>query len=133
MLSTSWHQATAVELPKPAKTDHVSDLDVRLGGKLVVGSAALTFTVTRAGKAVTDLQPYLGAYGHLVALRVGDLAFLHVHPENASGGAQTPAGPDIVFRAPVPTPGTYRLFLDFKVHDVVHTAQFTAVAPRAMA
>ena len=26
------------------------------------------------------LQPYLGAGGHLVALREGDLAFLHVHP-----------------------------------------------------
>ena len=41
----------------------------------------LTLTVTKDGQPVTDLQPYLGAYGHLVALRAGDLAYLHVHPE----------------------------------------------------
>ena len=30
-----------------------------------------------------EIQPYLGARGHLVALRQGDLAYLHVHPEDA--------------------------------------------------
>ena len=38
---------------------------------------------------MTDLQPYLGAYGHLVALRDGDLAYLHVHPgEHGDGRAR---------------------------------------------
>ena len=32
------------------------------------------------GEPVTDLEPYLGALGHLVAIRDGDLAYLHVHP-----------------------------------------------------
>ena len=27
------------------------------------------------------MEPYLGAKGHLVALREGDLAYLHIHPE----------------------------------------------------
>ena len=39
----------------------------------------LSFTVTRGGKPIRT-QPYLGAGGHLVALREGDLAYLHVHP-----------------------------------------------------
>lgn len=123
----------AVALPEPSKTAGADGFEVRLAGKLTVGSSKLTFTVTRDGKPVEDLQPYLGAYGHLVALRIGDLAYLHVHPEEPSGGADAPGGPQIVFHAPVPTAGVYRLFLDFKVGDVVHTAEFTAPASRGMA
>ena len=54
---------------------------VRLGaGAVRAGEEAeLRFTVTRDGEPVAT-EPYLGAGGHLVALREGDLAFLHVHP-----------------------------------------------------
>ena len=97
---------------------------VSLEGDLVPGNASkLTLTVTRAGAPVTDLEPYLGAFGHLVALRDGDLAYLHVHPEESDK-----AGPRIVFSAEVPSDGTYGLFLDFKHAGSVHTAQFTATA-----
>ncbi|NKX51639.1 hypothetical protein HER39_13910, partial [Arthrobacter deserti] len=48
---------------------------------------ALTVIVTRGGQPVKTLEPYLGAYGHLVALRAGDLAYLHVHPEGAAPAA----------------------------------------------
>ena len=37
--------------------------------------AMLTVSVSRDGEPVTTLQPYLGSYGHLVALREGDLDF----------------------------------------------------------
>ena len=76
---------------------------------------------------VTDLEPYLGALGHLVAIRTGDLAYLHVHP---SDEADEPGGPDIEFTVEVPTAGTYRLFLDFSHGDEVHTAAFTVNAER---
>ena len=56
-------------------------------------------------RPVTDLQPYLGAYGHLVALRDGDLAYLHVHPDGAPATAAPPAGPEITFHAEVPSAG----------------------------
>ncbi len=77
----------------------------------------------RDGRPVTDLQPYLGAYGHLVALREGDLAYLHVHPDGAPGDGSTQPGPDVVFEAAVPSGGDYRLFLDFRHDGVVHTAE----------
>jgi hypothetical protein len=80
----------------------------------------LTATVTRDGEPVRDLQPYLGAYGHLVALRDGDVGYLHVHPEEGTG-----PGPDIAFGTTFPSAGRYRLFLDFRHGDVVHTATFT--------
>ena len=85
----------------------------------------MALTVSRDGVPVTDLQPYLAAYGHLVALREGDLAYLHVHPDGAPGDGVTPAGPQIEFVAEVPTAGNYRLFLDFQHGDVVRTAEFT--------
>jgi hypothetical protein len=91
----------------------------------------VTLTVSRDGVPVTDLQPYLGAYGHLVALRDGDLAYLHVHPDGTPGDGRTAAGPQITFYAEVPSNGAYRLFLDFQHRGVVRTAEFTAVAGAA--
>lgn len=85
----------------------------------------VTLSVSRDGKPVTDLQPYLGAYGHLVALRASDLAYLHVHPMGGPGEGTTAAGPDIGFHTTVPSNGDYRLFLDFKHDGVVRTAEFT--------
>ena len=61
-------------------------------------------------------QPYLGAGGHLVALRDGDLAFLHVHP---SGNSTEFDG------RPSPRPAPYRLFLQFQVDGAVQTVAFT--------
>ncbi len=115
---------TPVELPSPALTSAAGDYRVTLSGALKPGTTSkLTLTVDRNGVPVTDLQSYLAAYGHLVALRQGDLAYLHVHPEESNR-----AGPNIVFYAEVPSAGTYRLYLDFKHGDVVRTAEFTVVA-----
>ncbi|GAA2340328.1 hypothetical protein [Dactylosporangium salmoneum] len=118
-----------VALPAPQRTATVDGYTIALDGVLTPGTASkLTLTVTRAGAAVTDLQPYLGAYGHLVALRDGDLAYLHVHPDGAPGDGHTAAGPQITFFAEVPSAGAYRLFLDFQHGGTVRTAEFTAVA-----
>ncbi|MDP9870255.1 hypothetical protein J2S55_009521 [Streptosporangium brasiliense] len=81
--------------------------------------------MSKDGKPVTDLQPYLGAYGHLVALRTGDLAYLHVHPDGEPGDGRTAPGPEITFYAEVPSRGDYRLFLDFQHEGTVRTADFT--------
>ena len=105
----------------PSRTAQVDGYTVELAGDLVAGQASpVTLSVSRDGVPVTDLQPYLGANGHLVALRQGDLAYLHVHPEETAT-----AGPEIPFVAEVPTAGGYRLFLDFQHDGVVRTAEFT--------
>jgi hypothetical protein len=108
----------------PARSSTVDGYTVTLDGDLTAGAVApLTLTVGRDGTPVT-VQPYLGANGHLVALRDGDLAYLHVHP-------RTDAAPGSVvgFDAEVPSAGTYRLFFDFQVDGVVRTADFTVVTP----
>src|SRR5690606_10345924 len=112
-----------------SRTSSVDGYRVRLTGELKPGATSnLTLTVTRAGEPVTDLQPYLGAYGHLVALRTSDLAYLPVHPEGEPGDGATKAGPGVTFAAEVPSAGTYRLFLDFKHQGKVRTADFTVEA-----
>ncbi|WP_405798091.1 hypothetical protein [Streptomyces sp. NBC_01506] len=113
-------------LPEATRTARTGEYAVTLDGELVPGEASdLTLAVSRDGRPVTDLQPYLAAYGHLVALRVGDLGYLHVHPEGEPGDGVTEPGPEITFAATAPTAGTYRLYLDFQHNDTVRTAEFT--------
>ncbi|MGC9669884.1 hypothetical protein ACNTMW_25495 [Planosporangium sp. 12N6] len=116
-------------LPAPSHTMAVDGYTVDLSGDLTAGTeSTLTLRISRDGTPVTDLQPYLGAYGHLVALRDGDLAYLHVHPDGGPGDGRTAAGPAVTFVADVPSAGPYRLYLDFQHAGRVHTAEFTAVA-----
>jgi hypothetical protein len=75
----------------------------------------LGFAITRAGKPV-ETEPYLGAGGHLVALREGDLAFLHVHPTDEHG---------VSFETELDKDSRYHLYLQFKHDGRVHTAEFT--------
>jgi hypothetical protein len=117
---------------QPSTTATVDGYAVRLDGELVAGrTSKVTLTVTRDGRPVTDLQPYLGAYGHLVALRTGDLAYLHVHPDGEPGDGRTKPGPTVTFYAEVPSAGTYRLFLDFQHGGTVRTAEFTVEGVRS--
>jgi len=113
--------------PTPVSTTTTfDDYTVTLDGHLEPGAdARLSLSISRDEQPVTDLQPYLGAYGHLVALREGDLAYLHVHPDGTPDDGTTAPGPDVVFYAEVPSPGRYRLFLDFRHDGQVHTAEFT--------
>jgi hypothetical protein len=85
------------------------------------GKLTAQLSVRRGGTVVTDLEPYLGANGHLVAIRTGDLAYAHVHPvvdHNAVLGIVT-------FDAELTSAGRYGLFFDFKHDGTVHTASFT--------
>ncbi|SEO38603.1 hypothetical protein [Trujillonella endophytica] len=120
------------ELPPPAAVAEVDGYTVVLTGSLTAGvESELTLSVSRDGVPVTDLQPYLGAYGHLVVLRAADLGYLHVHPVEAVPGAAPEPGPHVVFATTPPAAGTHRLFLDFRHGDVVRTAEFTVEVSRA--
>ncbi len=109
------------ELPAPAERVEVDGLDVavRAPEAKAGAEAELDFDVTRDGRPV-EVEDYLGAKGHLVALREGDLAFLHVHPDEDR----------LRFMSEFPSAGSYRLFLQFKVAGRVHTAAFTQEVAR---
>ncbi len=113
-------------LPAPSATATVDGYTVTMKGKLKPGEQGkLTLSIAKDGKPVTDLEPYLAAYGHLVALRDGDMAYLHVHPEGTPGDGKTKSGPEIVFFATPPSFGDYRMYLDFQHAGKVRTAEFT--------
>ena len=117
----------------PSRVVEIGGFQLRLDGDLVPGEPSQVFaTVTRGGAAVGDLQPYLGAFGKLVLLRQGDLAYTAAAPGDGGVEARAPApadraGPALAFTAEVPSAGAYRLFLQFRVADVMHTAEFTIV------
>jgi hypothetical protein len=113
----------------PTRTSTVDGYEVRLDGELEAGkSSDVTATVLKNGRPVADLQPYLAAYGHLVALRSTDLGYLHVHPLGVPGDGRTAAGPRVRFAVEVPTADRYRLFFDFQHEGEVRTAEFTVDA-----
>ncbi|TQL76904.1 hypothetical protein FB566_2448 [Stackebrandtia endophytica] len=107
------------ELPEPTNPVTVADFEVTMEfDPNIEVSSPLMLTVTTDGEPV-ELEPYLGAFGHLVVLRDGDLGFLHVHPDNEK------LGDALRFWTTIPSPGDFRLFLDFKVDGKVYTAPFT--------
>ncbi len=108
-------------LPAPAPTaasDGGYDIELAAAGARPGEEADLRFRIRKDGEPVAS-EEYLGAGGHLVALREGDLAFLHVHPTNEAGSSE------IGFGATFPTAGRYRLFLQFQHDGAVQTAAFT--------
>ena len=114
----------------PDPTTSVDGFSLRVAGALSPAKAQpVAFTIGRTSGRAVALEPYLGAGGHLVVLREGDLAYAHAHPltgvSSLAGGA---AG--LAFQVEAPGPGRYRLFLDFKADGAVHTAAFTSDAGR---
>lgn len=105
-------------VPAAARQSTVDGRTVSYEGTTVVGATSpLLFRVS--DNAV--LEPYLGSFGHLVVLREGDLAYVHVHPEpQLSNGA-------VKFWLSAPSPGTYRMFFDHQIGGQVRTAEFTLV------
>ena len=124
---------TAPVSTAPRTADHVDGFHLALSGTPMAGhDTPLAITVTRDGAGVTTLQPYLGAFGHLVALRESDLGYLPVHPAGAEPRPGQTSGPRVAFTTRAPGAGRYLLYFDFQVGGVVRTATFVvdAVATR---
>lgn len=111
-------------LPPPSTVALADGYTVTMVDDPTIGS--LRFTISRAGVPVTDLAPYLAAYGHLVALRQDDLGYLHVHPDGGPGVSAP--GPEVSFAADLSPGSVYRLYLQFAHAGGVHTAEFTVDA-----
>ena len=90
----------------------------------------ITFDLQDAvtGAAVSDLEPYLGATGHLLVASADLAVASHFHPVAEISGR---AGPTVVFQVLFPSPGDYRMWAQFQRHGQVLTAPFTfAVSER---
>jgi hypothetical protein len=75
-------------------------------------------------KPVTDLQPYLGAVGHVVILSEDGGNYLHVHPTEGKA-----VGPDAKFMAAFPHSGVFKIWGQFQEKGKVFTVPFVVKVP----
>lgn len=88
-------------------------------GRSVIVSARLR---TAAGGAVTDLEPYLGARGHLMLVHEDGTTFVHGHPDEREPAA--PGATVVPFLIRLPKPGLYRAWGQFQRGGRLLTADF---------
>ncbi len=93
-------------------------------------STTLSFALTQKGRPVTNLEKYLGALGHAVVLREGDLEFLHTHALDENVTNQTGS---IDFAVTFPSAGKYKVFGQFQHQGKVLTTDFVVTAQSAAA
>lgn len=81
-----------------------------------------TFSLMKEGKPVENIEPYLGAYGHVVNIKHDDPnGFFHAHPVRST----QPSSGHIVFVGLFPTKGFYTLFAQFSINNSVETFPIT--------
>ena len=106
------------------------------------GHLKLELTETESGRLVTDLQPYLGSFGHMLIMSDDLVHYVHSHPldlENSDDetgplalmlpmGVDTSrlrGGPEITFEGLMPKPGLYRAWAQFQRRNEVYTFAYT--------
>jgi hypothetical protein len=101
--------------------------------------AQLIFRLSMNGKAVTDLEPYIGAMGHCVVISEDTRAYLHSHPEQleAAPSPRERGGPQVSFHTTFPRAGRYKAWGQFKRGDEIIVADFVVdvaapILPRAL-
>jgi len=72
-----------------------------------------------SGAPVTDLEPFLGAPGHLLIVDNGLTTAIHGHPEGRVAAAAT-----VTFAPVLPASGRYKLWVQFQRRGAVITAPF---------
>ena len=79
------------------------------------------------GKPVTDVEPYLGAWGHSLAVSEDMSRVVHAHPVEGVPDDRPAArgGPRLTFKAALPEPGRYRIWTQIKRSGEIATAVFT--------
>ncbi|MFD0696093.1 hypothetical protein ACFQZT_18640 [Paenibacillus sp. GCM10027628] len=82
------------------------------------------FVDTKSKQPITDLQPYLGAIGHVVIISEDTNEYLHVHPIN-----ETDKGPEAKFMTSFPKSGVYKIWGQFKENDKTFIVPFVVKVP----
>jgi P-type Cu+ transporter len=117
----------------------VDGLEVTLDGRARVGEPSdfeLTFADAATGEPVDDLQPYLGAAGHVIVMKADATTFAHRHAEALDGDGDpvfalpgTDFGPELELHTTFTTPGLYRMWAQFEtVAGEVVTVPFVVEA-----
>ena len=94
--------------------------DVALDGIKAGSEGTIRFDLsTPEGKPANDLQPYMGAMGHLVVIKADASRYVHSHPTG-----QDTQKSQVTFAAEFPEAGIYKAWGQFKRNDQVHVVPF---------
>jgi hypothetical protein len=101
------------------------------------GHLTFQLTDTASGRPVTDLQTYLGAFGHTLIMSEDMIDYVHAHPLDIVPGSDEDnpefvippgadletlrGGPEVTFDGLMPRPGRYRAWTQFRRNDRLHT------------
>jgi P-type Cu+ transporter len=132
-------QPPAIQLAESPRTQVVDGVRVELHGEAEVGHPsdfAFSFADAATGRPLDDMRAYLAAAGHVVIMRGDAETFAHEHAdvEDSDGNPvfALPGqrfGPELDFHATFHTPGTYRMWGQFRLADGrVLTVPFTVDA-----
>ena len=74
---------------------------------------------SESGQPIDNLEPYLGARGHLVVISANGDQYVHAHPIDS-----TTASNEVAFRVHFPAAGMYKGWGQFQIAGQVHTIPF---------
>jgi hypothetical protein len=124
----------ATIVPDRSLTRENEDMTVKLTvepSTIVAGRVVkLRYDLSSNGRPVTDLEPYLAAWGHTLVLSEDAVEYVHAHPiEYLPNDVLEPhGGPTVTFDALFPKPGKYRLWTQFLRNGTVTTTTFAVEA-----
>jgi hypothetical protein len=87
----------------------------------VPGATVIAFQVFEGDEPVADLEPYLGAMGHLVVIGAAGQEYVHAHPTEV---AQSAPDGRVSFGAQFLKPGIYKGWGQFQRNGLVYTIPF---------
>jgi hypothetical protein len=112
-------------LPPPSQTASVDGYQVQFMRQPPAYTSAMwSARITSNGEPVDYLQPYLGVYAHLTAIKSPDGYYVPNYVLNSATKGR-PAGPDIAFEVEFPGSGIYRGFLEFRAANELHVVEWT--------
>lgn len=134
--------------PDAKRVKQIGDLrfELKLQGEPVRMEKPLLLTYTvrdRQGRLVRNLQPFIGAMGHLLAISQDGKEVVHTHSLQAASQPTMPGekepfrvtpamvtekGPSFSFKLTLPTGGLYKTWAQFMHGNRVYTVPFTFLA-----
>ena len=131
--------------PDTSATQTVGDLTARISYDPspfvagLYGHLRFSLTDTATAQPITNLQTYLGAFGHMLIMSEDLNEYVHSHSLDIVPGGNDDedmpqfvippgtdleklrGGPDVIFDGLMPKPGRYRAWTQFRRNDTIHT------------
>jgi hypothetical protein len=134
MTKTDWVTVQG-DAPKPITIEPDMNLTKVVDGKEISLSfdhimagmdLNMTFNIkdAKTKKPINNLQPYLGAVGHVVILSADSEMYLHVHPTEEKA-----TGPDAKFMTSFSKSGIYKIWGQFQQNGKVFVVPFVVKVP----